>query len=226
MSLKGSGYPYSVRQSRTVLLVRWGVLLPSYIMTQNIMKKNWHSTFNVCFSSSEVICKDKILRLRWEKPWSSVFVPFFFLLFFSIKRRKWYLWGEDRISVQSEMNSELQWQTVQVLIRQLLSDLDLHCLLRFLAHLAHWWAYSIAMVGRPSVIVRQSVVHHFQRFSSPKPLGLSKPNFTWSLSGIGERKFVHGDWVTWPRWPPRPSKIFFSRTKGPMTLWLGDWGPS
>ena len=57
----------------------------------------------------------------------------------------------------------------------------------FLAHLsllACWWAYSIAMVRRPSV------VHHIQR--SPKPLGLSKPNFIWSLSGIGERKFILG----------------------------------
>ena len=43
----------------------------------------------------------------------------------------------------------------------------------------------------------------FQRSFSPKPLGLSKPNFIWSLSEMGERKFVRGVWVTWPRWPPR-----------------------
>ena len=49
-----------------------------------------------------------------------------------------------------------------------------------------------------------SVVYHFQRSSSPKPLGLSKPKFIWSLTGMGERKFVHGVWVTWPRWPPCP----------------------
>ena len=63
------------------------------------------------------------------------------------------------------------------------------------------WAYSIAMVRRPSV-------HHFQRSSSPKLLGQSKPNFIWSLSGMGEQKFVHGVWgVTWPRWPPHPYMV-------------------
>ena len=59
---------------------------------------------------------------------------------------------------------------------------------------------------RPSVVVRPSVVHHFQR-SSRKPLGLSKPNFIWSLSGMEERKFVREVWVTWPRWPPRPYMV-------------------
>ena len=37
---------------------------------------------------------------------------------------------------------------------------------------------------------RSSVVHHFQRSSSLKPLGQSKPNFMWSLLGKGERKFI------------------------------------
>ena len=55
----------------------------------------------------------------------------------------------------------------------------------------------------PSVVVcLLSIDHHFQRPSSPKPLGQSKPNFVWILSGMGERKFVHGVWVTWPGWPP------------------------
>ena len=64
-----------------------------------------------------------------------------------------------------------------------------------------WWVYSIAMVRRPSV-------HHFQRSSSPKLLGQSKPNFIWSLSGMGEQEFVHGVWgVTWPRWPPHPYMV-------------------
>ena len=52
-----------------------------------------------------------------------------------------------------------------------------------------WWAYSIAMVRRLSII------HHFQRSSSPKPLGISKSNFIWSLSWMGERKF--NDLVAW-----------------------------
>ena len=54
---------------------------------------------------------------------------------------------------------------------------------------------------------RPSVVHHFQRSSSPKPLGQSNPNFIWSLSGMGEQKFVCGVWVTWPRWPPCPYMV-------------------
>ena len=61
------------------------------------------------------------------------------------------------------------------------------------------------MVRRPTV-VRPFSVHHFQR-SSPKPLGQSKPNFIWSLSGTRERKFVRGVWVTWPSWPPRSYMI-------------------
>ena len=73
----------------------------------------------------------------------------------------------------------------------------------FLARLS---LYSIAMV-RPPSIVPPSVVHHFQRSSSPKLLGLSKPNFIWSLSGMRERKFVRGVLVTWPGWPPRPYMV-------------------
>ena len=62
------------------------------------------------------------------------------------------------------------------------------------------------MFLRPSVARWRplSSVHHFQRSSSPKPLGQSKPNFIWSLRGSGKRKFVWGIWVTWPSWPPCP----------------------
>ena len=38
-------------------------------------------------------------------------------------------------------------------------------------------------------------------------MGQSKPNFIWSLSGMGERTFVHGVWVTWPRWPQCPYMV-------------------
>ena len=61
------------------------------------------------------------------------------------------------------------------------------------------------MVCRPSV--RPSLVHHFQRASSPKPFGLPKPDLLWSLSGMGEQKFVRRVWVTWPRWPPCPLMV-------------------
>ena len=45
---------------------------------------------------------------------------------------------------------------------------------------AHRRAYSIPMLRRPSVVVvvrHPSVVHHFQRSSSLKPICQSKPNF-------------------------------------------------
>ena len=45
------------------------------------------------------------------------------------------------------------------------------------------------------------VCQHFQ--TSPlKPLGWLKPNFIWSLLGMGERKFVQMVQVTWPTCPP------------------------
>ena len=73
---------------------------------------------------------------------------------------------------------------------------------------AHRWAYSIPMVRRPSSVRRPSVVvRNAQRSSSPKPLVRSKPNFMWSLLGLGERYFVRGIWVTWPRWPPCPYMV-------------------
>ena len=48
----------------------------------------------------------------------------------------------------------------------------------------------------------------------------------WSLHGSGERKFVRGIWVTWPRWPPRPYMVeTFQKSSSPepMTWWLGMW---
>ena len=62
------------------------------------------------------------------------------------------------------------------------------------------------MLRRPSIRCHPSI-HHFQRSSSPKQLGQSKPNFMWSLHGSGERKFVRGVWITWPRWPPCPYMV-------------------
>ena len=42
------------------------------------------------------------------------------------------------------------------------------------------------LIVYPCSVVRPSVVHHFQRSSSLKQLGQSKPNFTWSIYGKGE----------------------------------------
>ena len=52
---------------------------------------------------------------------------------------------------------------------------------------------------RPSVVCPSVVcpsVHHFQRSSSLKLLGQSKPNFMWSLLGKGERKLIKMAQVT------------------------------
>ena len=72
-------------------------------------------------------------------------------------------------------------------------------------------------------MVHHPSVHHFQR-SSPKPLGQSKPNFMWSLQGSVERKFVHGVWVTWPRWPPRQYMVkTLQKSSSPEPKDLVDW---
>ena len=67
----------------------------------------------------------------------------------------------------------------------------------FLAHLSQRltrWAYSIAMVRRPSVVVHRlsSVVRrrrrpHFQTCISLKPAGQPRSNFMCSITGVGER---------------------------------------
>ena len=88
---------------------------------------------------------------------------------------------------------------------------------------------SFTLLERCSVVrgyVCLYVYQHFQTFSPLKPLGRLKPNFMWSLLGMGERKFVQTVQVTWPRWPTCPYmvktlKIFFAGIKRPMTLKLG-----
>ena len=58
----------------------------------------------------------------------------------------------------------------------------------FLAHLSRRltrWAYSIAMVRRPSVVVRRRP--HFQTCISLKPAGHPRSNFMCSITGVGER---------------------------------------
>ena len=78
---------------------------------------------------------------------------------------------------------------------------------------AHWWAYSIGMP--PSCVVRRR--QHFQTSSPLKPLGLLKPNFMWSLLGMGERKFVQMVLATWPRWRPCPYMV---KTLKNLHLWI------
>ena len=60
-----------------------------------------------------------------------------------------------------------------------------------LAHLSRRltrWAYSIAMVRRPSVVgVRRRRRPHFQTCISLKPAGQPRSNFMCSITGVGER---------------------------------------
>ena len=58
----------------------------------------------------------------------------------------------------------------------------------FLAHLSQRltrWAYSIAMVRRPSVVVRRRP--HFQTCISLKPAGQPRSYIICSITGVGER---------------------------------------
>ena len=58
---------------------------------------------------------------------------------------------------------------------------------------------------------------HFQT-TALKPLGWLKPNYMWSLHGVGEQKFIPKVWV--PKMAAMPicgkntSKIFFSGPNG------------
>ena len=64
-----------------------------------------------------------------------------------------------------------------------------NCVSTFLAHLSRRltrWAYSIAMVRRPSVVVRRRHPH-FQTCISLKPAGQPRSNFICSITGVGER---------------------------------------
>ena len=86
----------------------------------------------------------------------------------------------------------------------------------FLAHLSRRltrWAYSIPMVRRPSVVVRQSVRRrpHFQTWISLKPVGQSWSNFMCSITGMGER--LHKVWgqIGWKLW-------FLWQQKAPIDL--------
>ena len=63
------------------------------------------------------------------------------------------------------------------------------CLLAHLSRRLTRWAYSIAMVRRPSVVVvvRRRRRPHFQTCISLKPVGQPRSNFMCSITGVGER---------------------------------------
>ena len=66
------------------------------------------------------------------------------------------------------------------------------------------WAYRILMVRRTSVVVvrRPQCSKIISKTAWP-----IKAKFYVEPPGKGERKFVCGIWVTWPRWPSRPYMV-------------------
>ena len=95
----------------------------------------------------------------------------------------------------------------------------------FLAHLslkAHWWAYSIAMVHCPS-----SVRPPFSKIFFSETTWPIKAKFHVEPPWVGGMKVCSRGlghmtkMAATPTYSKNPLNIFFSRTKGPMTLWLG-----
>ena len=68
---------------------------------------------------------------------------------------------------------------------------------------------------------RPSVRPQFQTSSPLKPLGQLNSNFIWRLCKMGEWKFVQIVLAAMPIYGKNPLKIFFSRTRRPMTSGLG-----
>ena len=102
--------------------------------------------------------------------------------------------------------------------------------LPFLAYLslyAHWWAYSITMVRRPSISPLSVVRPHSSQIFSKTAVPI-KAKFHMELQWDGETKVCSRGLGHMTKMAATPiygkdlSKIF-SRTKGPMTLWLGIW---
>ena len=81
-------------------------------------------------------------------------------------------------------------------------------------------------VHEPIWILKLNVIHwpwskvtriqHFQTSFPEKLLGWLKPNFMWSLNGMGEEEFVQMVRVTWPKWPPCPYMV---KTWKILLLW-------
>ena len=54
---------------------------------------------------------------------------------------------------------------------------------------------------------KQRLYRFSTNFFSLETLGQLKPDFMWSLHGMGEWKWVQMVYVTWPRWPPWPDMV-------------------
>ena len=93
----------------------------------------------------------------------------------------------------------------------------------FLAHLSRRltrWAYSIAMVRHPSVVVRRRP--HFQTCISLKPAGQPRSNFMCSITGVGERlhkvlgQIRSKPWFPWQQ--KAPHWLIMGKTMSPPFL--------
>ena len=76
--------------------------------------------------------------------------------------------------------------------------------LREVVFLAHPSVHRHPPSVRPSIRLSSTA---FKDFLLQNRWANQRPNFIWSLSGLGERKFVCGVWVTWPRWQSRPYMV-------------------
>ena len=64
------------------------------------------------------------------------------------------------------------------------------------------WISKVSVIDWPWSKVTQ--IQHLQTSFPKIRLGGLKPNFIWSLNGMGEQTFVQMVQVTWPMWPPCP----------------------
>ena len=87
-------------------------------------------------------------------------------------------------------------------------------------HIGLGWAIVALWATCLLILLYWSIVHTLQ--TSQKPLGHSKPNFIWNLSGIGQQKFVQMIQVIWPRWPRCPYMVTteFYELKVGTSSWL------
>ena len=93
------------------------------------------------------------------------------------------------------------------------------------------WVHEPIWISKVKVIhwswSKVTQIQHFQSSFHLKPLSRLKPNFIWSLHGMGERKIVQMVqvtlWLSCPYMVKTIKKIFFSRSIGPMTLKLSMW---
>ena len=95
--------------------------------------------------------------------------------------------SQGKVSEKSgNLDMDIEWQPCQTLLAHLSQRLIGELIVYSCSGVRPSSSYGVVRRSRPQI----------QTSSSPKPLGQSKPNFMWSLLGLGERYFVSGIWVT------------------------------